>query len=120
MSAAHLRLSGVFIERLHWAELIERYDRPHTFFYLDPPYWQTAGYGGEFGWEEYERIAGLLKTAKGSVIVSLNDHPDILSLFKGWGCKLVDYTYTAGGSHNAKPVREAIFYNKPVAKHLRN
>ena len=38
LSAAHLRLSRTYIERLPWAECIRRYDRPHTFFYLDPPY----------------------------------------------------------------------------------
>ena len=41
LSAAHLRLAGTFVERLHWRECVERYDRPHTFFYMDPPYWQT-------------------------------------------------------------------------------
>jgi len=29
----------------------ERYDRPHTFHYMDPPYWQTAGYGVDFPFE---------------------------------------------------------------------
>lgn len=35
LSAAHLRLAGgTTIENLPWKECIERYDRPHTFFYL--------------------------------------------------------------------------------------
>ena len=38
LSAAHLRLAcGTYIEQLDWAACIERYDRPHTLFYLDPP-----------------------------------------------------------------------------------
>lgn len=46
LSAAHMRLaSGTYIENLDWATCIDRYDRPHTLFYLDPPYWQTEGYG---------------------------------------------------------------------------
>jgi DNA adenine methylase len=33
----HERLCGVDIERLPYAELVERYDTPGTLFYLDPP-----------------------------------------------------------------------------------
>jgi DNA adenine methylase len=38
LSAAHLGLAATFIERLDWKACIDRYDRPHTLFYLDPPY----------------------------------------------------------------------------------
>lgn len=44
LSAAHLRLEGTTIENLSWQECMKRYDRPHTFFYLDPPYWEMEGY----------------------------------------------------------------------------
>lgn len=47
LSAAHLRLASAYIEHLDWATCIDRYDRPHTLFYLDPPYWQTEGFGME-------------------------------------------------------------------------
>ncbi|NHZ67297.1 DNA adenine methylase, partial [Massilia sp. CCM 8694] len=77
LSAAHLRLSGAFIENMDWYKLMERYDRAHTFFYLDPPYWQTAGYGVEFGLQEYEKMAGIMRRLEGKAILSLNDHPDI-------------------------------------------
>lgn len=43
LSAAHLRLSSAHVERLDWSTCIERYDRPRTFFYLDPPYYETTG-----------------------------------------------------------------------------
>jgi hypothetical protein len=45
LSAAHLRLSRAYIETLDWPVCVCRYDCPHTFFYFDPPYWQTRGYG---------------------------------------------------------------------------
>lgn len=41
LSMAHLRLSRTLIEHLDWHQCIERYDRPHTLFYCDPPYWGT-------------------------------------------------------------------------------
>lgn len=32
------RLRGVIIENLDWREIIRRYDKPDSLFYLDPPY----------------------------------------------------------------------------------
>ncbi len=43
LSAAHLRLNGVFIENDSWDKCFDRYDREHTFFYADPPYLDMAG-----------------------------------------------------------------------------
>lgn len=97
LSAAHFRLSQVFIENLPWQEVIKRYDRPHTFFFMDPPYWQTEGYGVEFPWSEYEQLASSLATIKGKAIVTLNNHPDVMQLFKSFGPKTVPIRYTVGG-----------------------
>lgn len=38
LSAVHLRLQGTFIEHLSWERVIEKYDCPHSFFFIDPPY----------------------------------------------------------------------------------
>ena len=48
LSQAHLRLSRVTIEHLGWHQCLLKYDRPDTLTYLDPPYWQTEGYGVDF------------------------------------------------------------------------
>ena len=40
---------------------MRRYDRAHTFFYADPPYWQTEGYGVPFEWEQYEQLAEVMQ-----------------------------------------------------------
>ena len=58
-------------------DCIRRYDRPHTFFFMDPPYWETEGYGVTFGWEQYEQLASMLRKLKGKAMVTLNDHPAI-------------------------------------------
>jgi DNA adenine methylase len=39
LSEAHLRLARVFIECKPYAEVIERFDKAGTLFYVDPPYW---------------------------------------------------------------------------------
>jgi len=97
LSAAHLRLASSYIEHLDWAACIERYDRPHTLFYLDPPYWETEGYGVDFPLSEYERMADMLRRLKGKAIVSLNDHPEIRRCFAGFEMESLDINYTVGG-----------------------
>jgi DNA adenine methylase len=57
LSAAHLRLHRVVIEQLPWQSCIAKYDTPETLFFLDPPYWQTAGYGAPFALDEYDQLA---------------------------------------------------------------
>ena len=39
IDGAAARLEQVQIECLDWSAFIRRYDRAHTLFYLDPPYW---------------------------------------------------------------------------------
>ena len=81
LSTAYLRLSGTYIENMDWFKLIERYGRAHTLFYLNPPYWETEGYGVDFGLEQYQKMAELLTRIKGKAIISLNDHPEIRRIF---------------------------------------
>jgi len=108
LSQAHLRMTRTNIENLDWENIVKRYDRAHTLFYLDPPYWQTAGYGNEFGLEQYEMMAELAKTIKGKMIISINDHPDIRKVFKGLRMKTVPITYTVGGTQGRTPKKELI------------
>ena len=108
LSAAHLRLHRVVIEHLPWQQCIERYDRPGTLFLLDPPYWQTEGYGVPFGWEEYEALAGTLRALKGQAILTINDHPDIRTLLDWLPHDLVPIRYTIGGGNGAAR-REVIY-----------
>ena len=98
LSAAHLRLAQVFIENLHWSDCVERYDRDHTLFYMDPPYWQTEGYGVPFELEQYERMAAAMDVMRGRAVVSLNDHPDMRRIFERFPIETVDITYTVGGN----------------------
>jgi len=99
LSAAHLRLSGTHVENLPWRECVERYDRPHTFIYLDPPYWQTEGYGMPFDFGEYEEMAALMRKARGKVMVSINDHPDIRRAFDGFHMLKLDIRYSVANRH---------------------
>lgn len=111
LSAAHLRLSGAFIEHMDWYKLMTRYDRPHTLFYLDPLYWETEGYGVDFGLEEYVKMAELLGRIQGKAIISLNDHPEIRRIFAGFEMDTVPISYTVGGGGKAVDRSEVIIYS---------
>lgn len=113
LSAAHLRLAGgTNIENLPWQECVKRYDRAHTFFYMDPPYWQLEGYGVEFGFEQYEAMAALMRTMKGKAMVSINDHPDIRRAFDGLEMLELGIKYSVGNAQSApSEARELVITN---------
>lgn len=98
LSAAHLRLHQVTIEHLDWASCLERYDRSHTLFYLDPPYYGTAGYGVDFDLLQYDRMAELLHTMRGKALVSVGDSPEMRKAFKGLPMKTLSINYTVGAN----------------------
>ncbi|PKO48996.1 MAG: restriction endonuclease subunit M [Betaproteobacteria bacterium HGW-Betaproteobacteria-4] len=111
LSAAHLRLSRTYIEHLEWAECIRRYDRPHTLFYCDPPYWGTEGYSVDFNLDQYDRMAEIARSIKGNMIISVNDIPEMRQAFAGLTMTTVDITYTVGGSGNGAKRHELIIRN---------
>ncbi|NTX44238.1 DNA adenine methylase [Burkholderia cepacia] len=111
LSAAHLRLAGAYVERLDWLACIDRYDRPHTLFYLDPPYFETEGYGVPFPFVEYEKMAERLRSLKGRAIVSLNDHPEIRRAFDGFHIETVPIQYVVGGRAKAVDRSELIIFS---------
>jgi DNA adenine methylase len=96
LEEVHERLSGVIIENLSFADFIPRYDREQCLFYCDPPYFGCENdYGtGLFDRSDFERLAELMRTIKGKMIVSINDTPEIRSVFYGQVMKEVAVTYT--------------------------
>ena len=111
LSQAHLRLQGAYIENLPWTEAVERYDRPHTLHYLDPPYWQTEGYGVEFPFTQYEEMAAMAKSVDGSLLISINDHPDIRRVFDGLHMEGVSIRYSVGGGRGTN-AQELLIWNE--------
>ncbi|MEX2126985.1 MAG: DNA adenine methylase [Xanthobacteraceae bacterium] len=108
LEAIHERLAGVVIECLPWADFIGRYDRPHTLFYLDPPYWGSEDdYGrGLFGREEYAAVADALRGLQGRFILTINDRPETRKAFAGFARRSVGLSYTIAGGEHRRPARE--------------
>jgi DNA adenine methylase len=93
--AVHERLRSVIIENVDVEKLFHIYDRPGTFFYLDPPYWGLRYYRLNFTTEQHERLAELLRRATGKWILSYNDVPEIRRLYKGFEIEVVRLRYSA-------------------------
>lgn len=111
LSQAHLRLARTYIEHLDWQECINKYDREHTLFYCDPPYWGTEGYGVPFDIEQYAQIAQLAKAIKGKMIVSVNDIPEMHKAFDGLSMGSILINYTVGGSQSRVKRSELVIRN---------
>ena len=92
---AHKRLERVQIENLPYEEVLRRYDRPATFFYLDPPYYGRKLYRYNFEPADFERLAERLRTLRGKFILSLNDIPEVRALFIRFRIEEVQLSYTA-------------------------
>ena len=108
---AHMRLSRTYIERLAWQDCVRKYDREHTLFYCDPPYWGTEGYGVDFGLEQYDQMAEMAKTIKGHMIISVNDIPEMRKAFKGLAMETVLISYTVGGQQGRGQRSELVIRN---------
>lgn len=61
---------------------------------LDPPYWQTEGYGVPFGMEQYEEMAALMRGMTGRAVLSINDHPAVRYAFEGLALVPLQLDYT--------------------------
>ena len=109
LSMVHLRLSDVYLESLPWADCLQRYDRPHTLFYLDPPYWETTGYGVPFDLSQYELMAELLGKLQGKALLSINDHPEMRRIFARFPVVETSLRYTIGKAGREKPRGELIY-----------
>ncbi|EKT4090646.1 DNA adenine methylase [Stenotrophomonas geniculata] len=107
LSAAHLRLHKVTVEHLAWQQCMAKYDGADTLFFLDPPYWETEGYGTPFGMEQYEELASQMASLRGAAILTINDHPAMRKVFGQFRDRAVPIRYTIG--RQAVQRRELIF-----------
>ena len=93
--ALSVRLDRTCIESLDWQECVSRYDRPSTFFFIDPPYTECEATMYE-GWTntDVQILRDRLATLKGKWLVTLNDTAAIRAIFKG--CQIEAVSRTLG------------------------
>ncbi|MBF0516929.1 MAG: DNA adenine methylase [Nitrospirae bacterium] len=95
LSEIHLRLSRVSIENLPYQKFIEKYDRPHTFFYIDPPYYGCEDYYGKtiFHRDDFMKLRDVLSSIQGKFIMSINNVAEIRRLYSGFTIEDVETAY---------------------------
>ena len=109
----NLRLDQVTIEHLDWLRCLKIYDRPTTFFFLDPPYMGThiAAYEG---WEESHVYAfrAALDQLQGRWLLTFNDCKIMRDIF--YDCLIRSVTRSRGiNNKNGSPTyRELIIQLK--------
>lgn len=94
------RFRFVTIENMSFEKLIQKYDNPDAFFYLDPPYYSYENY---YAWwfqkSKHILLRDTLKSIKWKFLLSYNDCPEIRELYKEF--KIIsskEIAYTLGGS----------------------
>lgn len=95
ISKTHQRLQHAQVDCLPYEEIISKCDRPTTFFYIDPPYWDRKLYEFNFTKEDFEQLASILGKVRGKFILSMNDVPDVRELFGEFRIEALKLAYSS-------------------------
>ncbi|MBY0484612.1 hypothetical protein [Nitrosomonas sp.] len=71
----------------------------------------TEGYGVDFGLEQYDQMADLARSIKCTMIISVNDIPEMRKAFSGLTIDTTEITYTVGGANRSACRSELIIRN---------
>lgn len=112
LTEIHQRIARVTIEHLDGTDCIRRYDRPHTLFFVDPPYYHTAGYAVAFPDERYTELAQLLEGIKGKFLLTINAVDEMRDVFRAFTIKEVGTSYSIAKADARSPrVTELLIRN---------
>jgi DNA adenine methylase len=72
-----------FVENMDFQQVVEKYDSPTTYFYMDPPYYKTENYYSNhiFTIETHQRLATCLQNMQGKFGLSYYDFPQLSEWF---------------------------------------
>lgn len=89
------RLKRVTILNKDWKEVVQKYDSPQSFFYLDPPY--TTGTDSVWGYKPMKAkdIAKVLRKIRGKFMLSFENTPQSRKTFNKYKIKTVKTMYTS-------------------------
>lgn len=109
------RLLNTIIENRDFEKLILSYDRTNTVFYCDPPYYGLTGYStqgsGSFTVEDHVRLRDVLSHLQGRYLLSINDHPDIRELYRGFNIEEVSVRYSVSRKDKSTLKKELLISN---------
>lgn len=100
----HARIQRVWIECKPASKCISDYDAADTFFFIDPPYYNTAGYTVPFCESDYISLRDQLRSIKGKFLLTFNDHPAIRTLFSEFVMEQVTLKYSLAKKAESRSV----------------
>lgn len=106
------RLAEVQLESSSYEAVLDRYDRPTTFFYLDPPYVDVDHYAHNFTDDQFAALSARLAGLRGRFLLSINDVPKAHEWFAAFHKADIHFTYTA--LRQPRSFRELLFANFPI------
>lgn len=97
-----------FIESTDFENILDKFDSPTTYFYLDPPYWKTENYysSHDFDSDDHRRLAEKLIKIKGKFGLSYYEFPQLHDWFPK-----DQYTWESKGFMKAAAAKEGIPQN---------
>jgi len=98
------KLRGVKYENKDYEAVVKKYDNADTFFFIDPPYENTAK---EFGYAQssefdFERLRDVLSKIKGDFLLTINDSKRIRDLFRQFHIKPIKVPNAYSHRNNSK------------------
>lgn len=83
LTPVHDRLKTVIIENLDWRACLDRYDRPNTVMYIDPPYPDNGAnyFHNMRDWKEHQELAERLHKTECKWILSSYNIPEMRVLY---------------------------------------
>lgn len=112
--AVSRRLRRVTIESLDFQNCIDVYDRPHTLFYLDPPYFEHGDcFEYDLPEEDHRRLRESLEGIQGRFLLSYNDHPWVRENYAGFNLIPLKtrYSMMRKAAARSKDFRELLIAN---------
>ena len=87
MNDANKRLKSVHVLNKDAIKVINQFDRPDVFFYLDPPYPGTSqkGYANDFTMDDFNNMCDILLHIKGRYLMSFEKKPGMTCFDDGAG-----------------------------------
>ena len=102
------RIRGVNIESLDCFELIEKYDKPKTTFYADPPYQGSEGQYNAEGFN-HRKLAEKAKEIDGKIIISYDSIPPFYN--ESFNAVSKDSSFAIDGGGGNKDATEYLIMN---------
>lgn len=114
-----IRLQDVQIECTDALRIISSRDSANSFFYCDPPYYNSdCGHYDGYSIEDFENLLKLLSKIEGKFLLSSYPSPILKQYSKefGWNTQTLDFKVSVANNHGkpGKPKTEVLTSNYPL------